>query len=378
MRGLLFPAVLCAASVAFAEEPPPTPPPVPPSPTWRYERGRIEKDGVVTIFYQVARGKGQLIQPFLQKFLTPKGAIQVSPPSPPPAPGQSSIELNLMMISDVKENIELIEKVLNILDRPVDQVQIEAQIIEKSIEDDLEIGAEFGITQEPKHSGDELFKAGTAIFNPDSYLASLKPGADPFQGLSATLFNENIQWGLIDFKLRTLVRKGKATILSSPYITVNNGETATIIAGDEVPYLESLVFNPGVAPISTVRFKQAAVKLTVTPNVISQNFIDIDIKPEVTTVSGTATIQGTQTPIFSTRTAETHVTVRDGQQIVIGGLVRTVDLETRRGIPLLADIPIIGYLFGSTRSDQIKTEILFILRPRTRKPEAIEELIVPK
>lgn len=373
MRVFLVSAVLCAAAFAQDQPPaqPPTPPPGPPPPTWTYQRGRIEKDGIVTLFYQVAQGRGVIIQPFLQKFLTPKGAIQVSPPSAPNQPN-----LNLMMISDVKENIELIEKVLNILDRPMEQVQIEAQIIEKSIESDMEIGAEFGLRQEPKHSRDELLKSGGAVFNPDTYLASLKPGADPFQGVTATLFNENIQWGLIDFKLRMMLRKGKATILSSPYVTVNNGETATLVAGDEVPFVEFINVVNGI-PNTTVKFKQAAVKLTVTPNVIGESFIDLDIKPEVTSVTGTVNFQGTPTPIFSTRNADTHLTVRDGQQIVIGGLVRTEDVETRRGVPLLADIPIIGYLFGSENLEKKKTEILFIMRPRIRKPEAVEELIVP-
>jgi general secretion pathway protein D len=367
-----FPAVLCAASAAFAEEPPPTPPPLPPAPTWRYEKGRIEKDGIVTIFYQVARGKAQLLQPYLQKFLTPKGSIQVSPPQPPNQP-----ELNLMMVSDVPENIDVIEKVLSILDRPADQVQIEAQIIEKTIDSDLEIGAELSINQESKHSSKEFYKGGSGVFNPDSYLASLKPGADPFQGVTANFFNENIQLGLLDLKIRTLVKKGKATILSSPYVTVNNGETAVIVVGDEVPYVSTLTINPGAPPTATVTYKPASVKLTVTPSVISQSFIDIDAKPEVTTVTGNASIQGTQTPIFSTRTADTHLTVRDGQQIVIGGLVRTEEVESRRGVPILSDIPIIGYLFGSENLEKKKTEVLFIIRPRIRKPEAVEELIVP-
>ena len=113
MRGLLFPALFCAASIAFAEEPPPVQPPAvpPPGPTWTYQRGRIEKDGLVTIFYQVGHNQGPLIQPFLQKFLTPKGSILTSPPQPPPQP-----ELHVMMITDLKENMDLIEKVLNILD----------------------------------------------------------------------------------------------------------------------------------------------------------------------------------------------------------------------------------------------------------------------
>ncbi|MCE9582283.1 MAG: type II and III secretion system protein [Planctomycetes bacterium] len=371
MRVLLATALLCAASAASAQETPPAQPPPPVQPSWTYQRGRIEKDGLVTIFYEVGRGKGQLLQPYLQKFMTPKGSLLVSPPQPPNQP-----EIHVMMITDTKENIELIEKVLNILDKPAEQVQIEAQIIEKSIDSDFEIGAEFGINQEEKHSHNEFFKHGAATFNPDSFLNSLKPGAEQFQGVDLSFFNENIQSGLLNLKVRAMVKNGKATVLSSPYITVNNGETATIIAGDEVPYLESIIITNNV-PTATVKFKLAAVKLIVTPQVVGQSFIDIDVKPEVTSVTGNVSIQGTETPVFSTRTADTHVTVRDGQQIVIGGLVRTSDVETRRGVPILTDIPIIGYLFGSTNLEKKKTEILFIMRPRIRKPEAVEELLAP-
>jgi general secretion pathway protein D len=189
------------------------------------------------------------------------------------------------------------------------------------------------------------------------------------------MFNENHQWGMIDLRIRALVRRGKATVLSSPYVTVNNGESATIVAGDEVPYVEFININNGIAN-SNVKFKQAAVRLVVVPHVVGGQFIDLDVKPEVTSVSGSATISGTVTPIFSTRNADTHLTVRDGQQIIIGGLVRTEETETRRGIPILADIPVIGYLFGSTLIEKKKTEILFILRPRIIKPDA-GELVLP-
>lgn len=370
----LVPAFLLAAALAAsAQDAPPTPPPdqppQPPPTTFTYQRGRIEKDGMVWIFYQVGHNRGPLIQPFLQKFMSPKGTIQVSPPQPP---GQS--DLHLMMISDVKENIEVIEKVLSILDRPLEQVAIEAQIIEKAVSNDLEIGAEFGLDQ--KHGRDETLQDVTAVFNPDAFLASLAPGSEPFQGATFTLYNRNHQWGVIDFKIRAMVRKGRAKVLSSPYVTVNNGETATIVAGDDVPFVEFINVVNGI-PNSTIRFKQAAVKLTVTPHVVGGNFIDLDVKPEVTSVTGSVNIAGNPTPVFSTRNADTHLTVQDGQQIVIGGLVRTEEIETRRGLPLLADIPVIGYLFGSTNLETKKTELLFIIRPRILKPEAIKELLIP-
>jgi type II secretory pathway component GspD/PulD (secretin) len=157
---------------------------------------------------------------------------------------------------------------------------------------------------------------------------------------------------------------------------VNNGEQATIVAGDDVPYVELIQINNGV-PNSTVRFKQAAVKLVVTPHVVGGSFIDLDVRPEVTSVTGSVTIGGNPTPVFSTRNADTKLTVQDGQQIVIGGLVRTQEIERRRGVPILADIPVIGYLFGSTERSEAKTEILFIIRPRILKPAAAKELLVP-
>ncbi|MBI2921594.1 MAG: type II and III secretion system protein [Planctomycetes bacterium] len=370
----LVPAFLLVAAIAAsAQDAPPTPPPdqppQPPPPTFTYQRGKIEKDGMVWIFYQVGHNRGPLIQPFLQKFMSPKGSIQVAPPQPP---GQS--DLHLMMISDVKENIELIEKVLNILDRPLEQVAIEAQIIEKAVSNDLEIGAELSVDQ--TKGRDEFFRSGSAVFNPDAFLSSLAPGSQPYQGTTFNFFNHNQQWGIIEFKIRALVRKGRAKVLSSPYVTVNNGETATIVAGDDVPFVEFINVVNGI-PNSTIRFKQAAVKLTVTPHVVGGSYIDLDVKPEVTSVTGSVNIAGNPTPVFSTRNADTHLTVQDGQQIVIGGLVRTEEVETRRGLPLLSDIPIIGYLFGSTNLETKKTEILFIMRPRILKAEAAKELLIP-
>lgn len=362
--------VLFLAGAAAAQDAPPPADPGPPPPSWTYQRGRIEKDGMVTIFYQVRQGRGPQVMPFVQKFLTPKGSILVSPAAPPNQP-----DLRLMMIQDVKENIDLVEKVLNIVDRPMEQVQIEAQIVEKSIDNDLDVGFELRMEQDPGHSRDEFLRDATGTFHPDAFLQSLAPGALPFQGLNLGLFNENHQWGIIDLRIRALIRRGKATVLSSPYVTVNNGESATIVAGDEVPFVELININNGIAN-STVKFKQAAVRLVVVPHVIGGNYIDLDVKPEVTSVSGTVNISGTTTPVFSTRNADTHLTVKDGQQIIIGGLVRTEETETRRGVPILADIPVIGYLFGSTQVEKRKTEILFILRPRILRPEAAE-LVLP-
>lgn len=366
--------VLAVAVSASAQETPPTPPPAEPPPAapgFTYQRGRIERNGIVTIFYQVGHGRGPMIEPFLKKFLSDKGSVLSSPPQPL---NSHLPDLHLMMISDSKENMELIEKVLAILDKPSEQVQIEAQVIEKSISDDLDIGAEFSMEQ--KHGDGEALRDATAAYNTDSFLNSLVPGAPPYQGTTFSLFNRNHQWGVLELKIRALVRKGRATILSSPYVTVNNGEQATIVAGDDVPYVEFIQINNGV-PNSTVRFKQAAVKLVVTPHVVGGSFIDLDVKPEVTSVTGSVTIAGNPTPVFSTRNADTKLTVQDGQRIVIGGLVRTEEIERRRGIPLLADIPVIGYLFGSTELEKQKTEILFIIRPRIINPAATKELLVP-
>ncbi|MBI3269784.1 MAG: type II and III secretion system protein [Planctomycetes bacterium] len=348
--------------------PPPFPPPAPPpaqapaqpaaqppappaaaapdaaEPNRVYRKGRVEIGDMVTLFYRVDHDRGKHFRPFLERFLTPgKGVILESEP------------LHLLSITDTKSNIGLVEGVLKALDVPDPQVMIEATIYEKTIDNDLEIGVEGSL--ELAHS---IMRQYTQVFNPEAFLRS--SGAAPFQGSTVRLFASGDTAGTVDVRLRQLLDKQKAKILSNPRILVAAGHPAKIVAGDKVP-IPNLTFA-GTQPLVGFNLQDVNIQLEVTPHVIGTDFVHLDIKPEVSTVVRFEDVANVgPVPIISTRRADTDVTIRSGDQVVIGGLVREIETEADRGLPVLSEVPIIGYFFKRHQETKARSEIIFYLRP---------------
>lgn len=347
MPSRFFLALLAAPFLAVAlhaEEPQPPPQ----QPSFIVRKGRVERGDMVTVFYHVGHNRGQMLQPLLQKFLTPGvGTIDLSEP------------LHLMAITDKKDNIALLESVVATLDVPDDQILIEASIIEKTIDSDFQIGAEMSFTRTTN-----LLKDYTQFFDPNDFLTNLtsRPPLDTrFQG-STLHFKTTGSGGTLDFRLRTLIQRGQARILSKPSILVLNGHDAHIISGQKVP-IPSVAFVNNQFNVN-VTYQDVNIELSVSPHIIGQEYIDLDITPKVSAVIGQEDIQGVLVPTISSREAKTEVVVRgDGEPVYIGGLVREEEILETRGIPLLMDAPLLKYLFSKQEKSLKKTEIVFILKP---------------
>lgn len=304
-------------------------------------------DGLITEFYRLNHTKAQNLLPLLLKWKTEKGDILASE------------ELNMLLITDTEENIKIINNALTVLDKPGRQVMIEAKIVEVTKESDLELGVELQYLR-PTDSK-TLLKNAQEYFPPEQFLKSIL--APPFQGGTFTFARIGGHSGEVNSLLKTLVSKGTANILSSPQILVMNGQTANIVTGQEVP-IQS-VQTQGSNTFVLTSFKEIGVKLNVAPKLIGQSDIQLFIKPEVSLVTGFTT-PGPNTvsnPIISKRSAETTVEVRNGEMIVIGGLVKSESRQIDTQIPLLGDIPFLGYAFKSHKNENVKSELLFFLTP---------------
>lgn len=167
---------------------------------------------------------------------------------------------------------------------------------------------------------------------------------------------------LLQFRLRALVTEGKAHILSAPRIATLDGNKATILLGDRVPIF-TVTTQAGVTT-TTVTFVDVGVKMEVTPRVNTDGLITLGIKPEVSAVAAIVTGPGgQQAPRVATRSADTQLTVRDGQTIVLGGMISREERETLIKVPLLGDIPIIGELFRFRNRDRRESEVIFLITP---------------
>lgn len=181
--------------------------------------------------------------------------------------------------------------------------------------------------------------------------------------------NNRISFTLADatlmlFRLQALVTQRQGRILAAPRIATLDGNKASILLGDQFPVPQTTQTTP---PTTTVTFVPIGVKLEVTPRVNEEGLMTVQLKPEVSSITSLEPITGGFAPRIATRSADTLVTVRDGQTIVLGGLISQEERRTTIKVPLLGDIPIIGELFKFTTTDVRDTEVVFLITPTIMK-----------
>ncbi len=156
--------------------------------------------------------------------------------------------------------------------------------------------------------------------------------------------------------LNTLIQENKARLLANPRLAVRDGETARMTIGDKIPF--QVVNAQGVASLVIL---DAGVKLEITPRVNRDGYVTVKMHPEVSAIA-TAAAPGVP-PTISTREADSSVMVKDGTSIVLAGLIQKNETHTTVKVPLLGDIPILGWLFKSESTDVRDNEVVFIVTP---------------
>jgi pilus assembly protein CpaC len=177
-----------------------------------------------------------------------------------------------------------------------------------------------------------------------------------------------------------LEQKGAAKILAEPNLIAMSGDTANFLAGGEfpIPLVTQSGTIGGVAQV-TVEFKQFGISLAFTPTVVDKDLINLAVAPEVSQLDKTnsVTLNGFVIPGINTRRAKTTVELRDGQSFAIAGLISSDFTDTLRGIPGLADVPVLGALFHSSEYLRNETELVIIVTPKLVHPAPAETLVAP-
>lgn len=165
-----------------------------------------------------------------------------------------------------------------------------------------------------------------------------------------------------DAILRILASSSDVKIISRPVVLAQNNQQARILVGDERPFVRLFRALPtdGAVRDQVVQFRNVGTELRIQPTINPDGFVNLSVIQEVS--SATAEVQF-GAPVISTREVETEVLVRDEHTAVLGGLVDRQSEKTTSGIPILKDIPILGGLFGSTRSREVATELFVLLTP---------------
>ena len=264
---------------------------------------------------------------------------------------------NSLLVTTSSKNFDRVQDILQDLDRAVPQVLIKVLIAEVTHDNSLDLGAEFSILN--------LRASGKGM----SIGTNFRVGSET-TGLIFREVEDDITAAI-----RAIATTAKLDVLSRPYILTSDNQQASIMVGQEVPFITNTRTTETGQTINTIQYDDIGIILNVTPHINPQGLVTLDVAPEISTLTGeTVPISETvNAPVFAKRTAQCRVAIRDGQTIVIGGLMEDRTTESVNKVPVLGDIPGLGLLFRRTIRKKTKTELLIFLTPHVaQQPEDLE------
>ena len=265
---------------------------------------------------------------------------------------RADIRTKTLIVEDTTNRVRRISRMILLLDRRPKEVFIEAKILTVQLTDDFK----FGINWEHLIEGiDPRFEVSSANISP-----LLARGSGNFS-LSYGIIGDGNQLSMVLDAIKTV---GDTKILSNPHVAVLDGHEAVIKVVRDEPLVEAQLESGSTNVIAEkISFIEVGVTLSVIPQINDEGFITVDIRPEVSTVvdifPGRFPI-----PVVQKALAETRVMVRDGQTVIIGGLIQDQKADITSRVPILGKLPLIGALFRSTSVESISSELVVFLTPR--------------
>ena len=317
-----------------------------------------------------------MLKPTIEAVLTEVGTVVVDQ------------RTNAMVVSDIPENMSTIESIVRELDNPTGQVLIEAQIVEVADEANLDLGVEWGYSDYDSENG-ASYGGGFNYVHQWEHERVLNDETGLYETVS-TLVEHKAMEGLLDLsfgkwhsfidgfqdisaRIRAMERDGLAKVLASPQIlTIDNQEAIIAITSHIAMAKKTTVSPDGYLTIEPL-YGDVGVTLKVTPHVNNDDFVTMTIEPEVSSAARSAYFPDEAVDTRK-RTAKTTVMARDGETIVIGGLLRKDINETHFKVPLLGDIPLLGRLFRKTVESEVDSEVMVFITPRILGPEALKRI----
>ncbi|MFT5577651.1 MAG: type IV pilus assembly protein PilQ [Paraglaciecola psychrophila] len=291
---------------------------------------------------------------------------------------------NTLLVTETAQKLTELRRVIQLLDVPVRQVQVEARIVIANSNFDEELGVEWGIAGINSVNGDDnllFFGAdNTSVGNSMNSVAAarqqiangnsltepvLLPSllgidlgvATPTGSFAVGFVDDDVQ---LQMELSALESQGRGEIVSQPKVITGDKQEAIIKSGSEIPYQESSANGE-----TTISFKEAVLKLQVTPSITPDDRIIMTLEINQDSIGDLVPSgNGGTIPTIDTTELTTQVLVGNGETVVLGGVFRTVDVEQESKVPVLGDIPYVGRLFKTTSVTQEKTETLIFITPR--------------
>lgn len=272
---------------------------------------------------------------------------------------------NSLLIMASRNDLERIELLIRNVDTPVAQVLVEVIIAEVNLDNTTELAVN---ALKRKFGEGDLTQGGASLNRPGDPvdLQSLTTNLLPLASSGLTWFMTFNSLKL-DTVIRALATSSRFKVLSTPIIQTLHNQEASIIVGESRPVITStvgdVVGSNSTAVRSNVEFKDIAIELTVTPRINPDGRVTMEILQKVNDVGGEVQIDQNKVPIITKREAKSSVSVRDGNTIVLGGLIREDKTVTETKTPILGDIPLVGMLFKGKSTTKRRTELVVFIRP---------------
>nr|CAA49645.1 outD [Pectobacterium carotovorum] len=275
-------------------------------------------------------------------------------------------QTNSLIVNAAPDIMRDLEQVIAQLDIRRPQVLVEAIIAEVQDADGMNLGVQWanknaGVTQFT-NTGLPIttMMAGADQFRRDGTLGTAATTAlGGFNGIAAGFYQGN--WGML---MTALSSNSKNDILATPSIVTLDNMEATFNVGQEVPVLAGSQTTSGDNVFQTVERKTVGIKLKVKPQINEGDSVLLEIEQEVSSVADAASSSSTNLgATFNTRTVNNAVLVSSGDTVVVGGLLDKSTNESANKVPLLGDIPVLGYLFRSNSTETKKRNLMLFIRP---------------
>jgi general secretion pathway protein D len=298
---------------------------------------------------------------------------------------------NAIVVRGTPDTISICEKLIHDLDRPKPEVMVDVVVLEVSKSKITNLGAALATQAGTGLTLPVTFSPG-ATATPATTTTPSTTGTGTTTTTTPTTTEGKIPLSRLnrlstnDFSItlpgalaQALLNDNSSKILQRPQVRVTDNGKASLKIGQRIPYvsgsLNSAVATPGSIPYATTQFQQVDVGVNVDlqPHVIGTDEISMKIKVEISSVVRTTNIAGVDQPVIGQKINEAEIRMRDGEASLLGGLTSDSDTQGIAGIPGVANMPLLGYLFGTRSKDREKDDIIVALIPRIiRAPSAVD------
>ena len=268
---------------------------------------------------------------------------------------------NSLIAFGAPEQIEKVQQLLKELDVPYQQILLEAQVMALSKNASRQLGIDWTWSQFPMQNQSASGSGGsTSTGSGTSTVSSFPIGI--VTGGDGQLYKFGV-----NATLNALITSGDGKILARPNVTTFNGNRATIFVGDQLPIVTPNASTAGGPVTYTTSYKNAGITLSYIPRINEDEKISASVFVEVSTpVAVVLDVGGQKTTAYqiTTRSAQTNVRMKDGDTMVIGGLISSQEIKNLNKVPILGDLPFLGKLFQSVSKSKNETEVVIFLKAK--------------